>query len=725
MGTSPEVKVNLAHLCMEGSTIHYFNSLLHLDPGLTWEKLTNELLERYGTANRGDVFEQLSDLQQRGTIDEYVQEFERLLSQAPNLPDEQYFGYFIHGLREDIRARVRSMRALTSLPRSRLIPLAKAIETELHGPVRSSVGSKGGGMRSGYGPGSFTRAAHQVSSGTGPPGRDSPPGWIMVKNDKGDRREEKGNPRPQPRDKGVRHLPYQELLDRRQKGLCFKCGGKYHPLHQCPDKQIRIMLLEEGDDVGEAGELSAETEDEDDAAVDGACSIMRLSSEPIQGQTMKLQGSILGVPILILVDSGATHNFISKRVVETMGWATQATPTMRILLGDGSKTTASGKCEQVSLEIANYKTTVEAILFDLDGIDLVLGIAWLVTLGDMLINWGKQTVRFQQEGRWFHFQGQGGSRDDHGALQSFLHQDIRTPEGYFMSSVLESQISKSQNRNVEQLTEKQSQQLTSLLEKFVDVFTAPRGLPPKRQREHQINLVAGHGPVNVRPYRYSHHHKDEIEKQVQELLQQGIIRHSQSAFSSPVILVKKKDGSWRMCVDYRELNKATIPDKFPIPVIDELLDELYGARFFSKLDLKSGYHQVLVREEDVPKTAFRTHEGHYEYLVMPFGLMNAPSTFQALMNEVFRDLLRRNVLVFFDDILVYSSDWETHLQQLTMVLDRLRKQGLVANRKKCSFAQQSVEYLGHVVSFQGVSMDPSKIQSVINWPTPKNVKGVR
>jgi hypothetical protein len=196
-------------------------------------------------------------------------------------------------------------------------------------------------------------------------------------------------------------------------------------------------------------------------------------------------------------------------------------------------------------------------------------------------------------------------------------------------------------------------------------------------------------------------------------------------YSSPVVMVLKKEGSWRMCPDFRALNKLTIEDKFPISVIDDLLDELSGAQFFTKLDLHSGYHQIHMKEADIPKTSFRTHENHYEFLVMPFGLCNAPSTFQSLMNHVFRPFLRHFVLVFFDDILIYSKTWTYHLAHVDRVLHLLSQHQLFLKQFKCAFDASEVEYLGHLVGKDGVRVDPKKIEAMQDWPQPKTLKILR
>jgi hypothetical protein len=223
-----------------------------------------------------------------------------------------------------------------------------------------------------------------------------------------------------------------------------------------------------------------------------------------------------------------------------------------------------------------------------------------------------------------------------------------------------------------QLSTEVPETIQQVVQRFSNLFMDPTSLPPPREFDHHIPLVPGAQPVNVRPYKYNPHQKTEIEKQVSEILQQGIIQRSVSPFASPVLLVKKKDGSWRFCVDYRCLNSITIKDKHAMPVVDELLDEFCGAQWFFKLDCRSGYHQIRVALGDEAKTAFKTHHGLYEFKVMPFGLTNAPTTFQSAMNNIFAQLLRKGVLVFMDDILVYSNSLEVHAQLLSQVFQLLQ-----------------------------------------------------
>lgn len=191
------------------------------------------------------------------------------------------------------------------------------------------------------------------------------------------------------------------------------------------------------------------------------------------------------------------------------------------------------------------------------------------------------------------------------------------------------------------------------------------------------------------------------------------------------MLVKKKDASWRFCVDYRSLNQITSPDIYPIPNIDELLDELHGASIFSKIDLRSEYHEIRISPADIHKTAFRTHSGHYEFVVMPFGLTNAPSTFQLAMNDLFRPYLRKFILVFFDDILVYSPTLTQHQEHLQIAIQTHHTHSYYANAKNCLFGQPQVNFLGHTISQASIGVDPQKINAVLEWPKPSNVKELR
>jgi hypothetical protein len=243
--------------------------------------------------------------------------------------------------------------------------------------------------------------------------------------------------------------------------------------------------------------------------------------------------------------------------------------------------------------------------------------------------------------------------------------------------------------------------------------------------DHAITLIDSSKAVNPRPNRLPLHQYNAMEDLIKSMLASNMIRPSISPYSSPIILVKKKDGTWRMCVDYRSLNANTIKNKYPIPIIEDLLDELFGATVFSKIDLRAGYHQIRMKDSDIEKTTFTTHLGHFKYVVLPFVLTNAPATFQSLMNSVLSQFLRKFSLVFFDDILIYSSTMSNHVKHLRAVLEVLKQNQLYAKFSKCTFGQSKIEYLGHLISGEGVATDPAKINIIQSWPRPSNVTQLR
>ncbi|KAJ9522449.1 hypothetical protein QJQ45_008265 [Haematococcus lacustris] len=250
----------------------------------------------------------------------------------------------------------------------------------------------------------------------------------------------------------------------------------------------------------------------------------------------------------------------------------------------------------------------------------------------------------------------------------------------------------------------------------------PQGLPPERAVGHSIPLQPDGKPPARPSYRMSKPEQDELRKQITDLLAKGLIEPSSSPYAAPVLFVQNKSGELRMCIDYRQLNKITIRDQYPLPRIDDLFDQLAGKTVFSSLDLQAGYHQIRIPAEDVPKTAFRTPMGHYQFKVLCFGLTNAPATFQRVMNEAFAEVINDCALVYLDDILVMSKDSEEHLVHLRRVFDLLRKNKFYAKLSKCEFMQRTLKFLGHIISAQGISVDPCKVTAISEWPVPTSLK---
>jgi hypothetical protein len=398
-------------------------------------------------------------------------------------------------------------------------------------------------------------------------------------------------------------------------------------------------------------------------------------------------------PAVILFDSGASHTLISKKFVEKYCIPCIESREGFIIHSPGGQISTKEVAFHVPVTLAERDFPTNMIVLKGQDIDIILGKNWLAH-HKAILNTDLRTIRLS-----------------YGHEEVLLSIPVAIPAKPF-GRVYEAIIPEIQDIPV--------------VCEFPDVFPEDLpGLPLERDVEFVIELKHGMAPISRRSYQMPLNELAELKTQLQDLLEKGFIRPSSSPRGCPAIFVKKKDQTLRMCVDYRPLDEVTIKNKYPLPWIDILFVQLTRAWVFSKIDLRSGYHQIRIRPEDIPKTAFTTRYGLFEYLVMSFGLSNAPVHFTYLMNSVFMPELDKFVVVFIDDILIYSKNEEEHAQHLRIVLLRLRQHQLYAKFSKCVFWLKEIQFLGHVLSAKGIAVDTSKVKDILEWKPPTTVHQVR
>ncbi|XP_061366875.1 uncharacterized protein LOC133310005 [Gastrolobium bilobum] len=632
----PHLKVQLAGLKMEGQAAPWFQWMFHTGTIHQWEEFTKAVRQIFGVSAFVDLRGSLSKLSQTGSLCDYVKEYEILLNQVPGFTDDVLMSFFISGLHPDLRGAIQ-----LQWPKSlhNAMQLAYALDTH-HEQLRSSLSipSKKPSWSTSHTSNSDASSFHKsatTSTMTQPVSTTTPRTMSTS-----------SSTLP------IKRLPPEEIARKRELGLCYTCDEKWTARHRSKS-QMLLLFGEMEEETPEAEEEIVWTPNNQNESVEATLHALSGSLSP---RALILEARISDHLVRVLVDSGSSHNFISRELATTLQMPIIQARGMKVFMGNDSDVKLQGvaECSNSDSKVHTSQASCCTLLAQAES------------------EVGVQVI----------------------------------PELMALQSTI-------------------AKVLWQVLKKYQLVFQTPHALPPFRGMDHSIHLVEAAKPVSVRPYRFPHHQKSELEKQVSDLMTAGMIQTSKSSFSSPVLLLKKQDGNWRMCIDYRALNAITIPDRFPIPTIDELLDELLGATIFSKLNLRAGYHQIRMLPQNVNKTTFRTHEGHYEFLVMPFGLTNAPSTFQSAMNQIFRPFLRRFVIVFFDDILVYSATIEEHAIHLDSVLACLQHHAFFVKLSKCAFGQSEISYLGHIVCAEGVKADPQKVAAMLDWPQPVNIKQLR
>ncbi|XP_019228862.1 PREDICTED: uncharacterized protein LOC109209954 [Nicotiana attenuata] len=574
--TNPQQKLEAVVLHLNGRAESWYFSY-QLSRGIVrWSDFIEEICKRFNDSDNSNLklLGEFKRVEQKGTVNEYLERFEDLkvwvLIKYPAIPEEFFLGFFIEGLKEEIRHTVKMLDPYS---------LSHAVEKAIHKENLIE-----------------TMAKKNRFSGVRSVGQYQGPNPSAVNKTMGNSQKE-GNSNTA--------LTGTKLFEaRKARGECYKCGERYFPGHVCKNRQLNTLSgsTEQGEEIIEVSTESEVIHNEVmEEVLDEAISLNALSGT-ITSTTIKLKGLYGKNMLTILADSGSTNGFIANETAKHLGCLVKDDVPMRVVVANGGYLMSYQSCPQFSWKTQGIEFEHKLRVLDIGGCDVVLGVDWMRKHNPILFDFIEYKLQVSVKGKRVDLKEYSKEEKLHSMTASGVKQLLKK------GKVLWAHLFTITAGNNE-LQGSIPQMINGVLGEFPDVFEEPKTLPPQRSHDHSIPLKSDATAVSIRPYRYNYFQKNEIEKQINEMLNSGIIQPGHSPFSSPVLLVKKKDGSWRFCIDYRELNRMTIKDKFPIPLVDDLMDGLKGSCIYSKIDLRAGYHQIRMEKSDIYKTAFRTHLG--------------------------------------------------------------------------------------------------------------------
>lgn len=674
-------QVTITSMYLEGDAKLWWRTRLDDDASAgrprieTWETLKKELRDQFLPLNTAWVArEALKKLKHTGTVRDYVKEFSSLMLDVKNMSEDDKLFNFFSGLQPWAQAELRRQN-VKDLPTA--IAAADSLVDYKINPSSTSADKKKGG------------------DGKNKKGKEHKKG----KNKKtGDSSKQRGSDPPQSQGNA--------------NSGCFLCNGN-HKIRDCP-KRNRLTALVTDDEPsgsGDSGDCAPRVN-----PIQLLNAITVESKAPPKG-LMYVTVTVNGRQVRAMLDTGATNNFVSQAMVDHLGLQVSKSPN-QVKAVNSRAQNIQGTTTSV-LKMGKWQQECRFMALPLDDFDLILGVEFFV------------------QAKAIAMPHLGGLLIADEFCPSFIpveHGQVTEKPLWQSASQVKTGIKRGETTMIAALVEVKPDQVVevpdqvaAVLDDYSDVMPAelPRVLPPRRAIDHRIELEPGARPPARGPYRMAPLELAELRKQLGELLAAGYIQPSKAPYGAPVLFQRKQDGTLRMCVDYRALNKITVKNKYPVPNVADLFDRLSKAAFFTKLDLRSGYWQVRIAEGDEAKTACVTRYGSFEFLVMPFGLTNAPATFCNLMNDVLYEFLDHFVVVYLDDIVVYSPTLADHVEHLKLVFSALRRNSLYVRKEKCEFCQQEIMFLGHKVSKGQIRMDERKVQAILEWAAPTKVSELR